>query len=95
MAISNNKKGKQKREEYQKKKVQHKKSMRGQAETEYGETKVPTSFSLTRTGSDLLKQKSKDLGISASAFLEKIARGRIQIDLGSDGEINLDSDLRN
>lgn len=93
MAVSNNKKGKQKREDYQKKKVQRKKSMRGQSETEYGEIKVPTSFSLTRTGSDLLKQKSRDLGISASAFLEKIARGQIQIDLGSHEETNLDSGL--
>lgn len=81
MSISHPKKTKQKREEHQKKKVLKQKSMRGQPETEYGEIKRPTSFSLTRTGANLIRQKSKDLGISASALLEQIARGEIQIDL--------------
>ena len=47
-----NDKGKKQREPYQKKKVQAKKSMRGQAETKYGEVKKPVSFGLTSTGAD-------------------------------------------
>jgi hypothetical protein len=80
MAASNTRKS---RKEYQKKKVHNKKSMRGQAETEYGEIKRIVSFSLTQTGANLLKQKSKELGISASELLERVARGKIQIDLTS------------
>lgn len=71
------------REPYQKKKTQAKKSMRGQAETKYGEIKKPVSFGLTPTGADLLKKRSKRLGISTSEFLERIARGEIQIDINS------------
>ncbi|XGW00858.1 MAG: hypothetical protein ACAF41_33315 (plasmid) [Leptolyngbya sp. BL-A-14] len=80
MAVLSSKKKQKRREEYQKKKVLNKKSMRGQAETEYGEVKKVVSFSLTQTGADLLKQKSKELGISASELLERVARGKIQID---------------
>lgn len=77
MAHSNSKNNKHKRDDYQKKKVQNKKSMRNQAETKYGEIKKPTSYSLTETGANLIKQKAKELDISASALLEKIARGEI------------------
>ena len=84
MAISSNKNNRPKREEHQKKKVKNKKSMRGESET-------PVSFSLTKTGANLIKQKSKELGISASAFLEQIARGEIQVDLAVSGEVKVDS----
>ena len=91
MAISSNKNNRPKREEHQKKKVKNKKSMRGESETIYGEIKTPVSFSLTKTGANLIKQKSKELGISASAFLEQIARGEIQVDLAVSGEAKVDS----
>lgn len=70
---------KPRREEYQKKKVQKRKSLRGQPETEYGELKKPVSFCLTQTGLALLKQKSKELGLSASELIEQVARGKVQI----------------
>lgn len=76
-------KNKKQREPHQKKQVQPRKSMRGQAETKYGEIKKPVSFGLTPTGADLLKKRSKRLGISTSEFLERIARGEIQIDINS------------
>ncbi len=69
------------REDYQKKKILPKKSMRGEPENPYGEIKRPVSFGLTPTGVNLLKQMSKDLGISTSEFLERIARGEIKIDI--------------
>ena len=78
-----NDKGKKQRELHQKKKTQAKKSIRGQAETKYGEVKKPVSFGLTPTGADLIKQISKRLGISASEFLEQIARGEIKVNLNS------------
>ena len=71
------------REPYQKKKTQAKKSMRGQAETKYGEVKKSVSFGLTPTGADLLKKHSKRLEISTSEFLEQIARGEVKVDLNS------------
>ena len=91
MAISSNKNNRPKREEYQKKKVKNKKSLRGEPETTYDEIKTPVSFSLTKTGANLIKQKSKELGISASAFLEQIARGEIQVDLAVSEEVKVDS----
>ena len=57
--------------------------MRGQPETKYGEVKKSVSFGLTSTGADLLKKRSKELGISTSEFLERIARGEIQVNLNS------------
>ena len=80
---NHNDKNKKQREPHQKKQVQPRKSMRGQAETEYGEVKKPVSFGLTPTGSNLLKQTSKRLGISTSEFLERVARGEIKVDLNS------------
>ena len=79
--INRNDKKNKWREQYQKKKVQPKKLMRGQPETKYEEVKKNVSFSLTPTGAALLKKISKQLGISASEFLERIARGEIQIDI--------------
>ena len=64
--------------------------MRGQAETKYGEIKKPVSFGLTPTGADLLKQRSKKLGVSTSELLERIARGEIQIDINSAACAELD-----
>ena len=83
-------KNKKQREPHQKKQVQPRKSMRGQAETKYGEVKKPVSFGLTPTGADLLRQRSKRLGISTSEFLERIARGEIQIDINSSNCPELD-----
>ena len=74
-----NDKGKKQRELHQKKKTQAKTSIRGQAETKYGEVKKPVSFGLTPTGADLINQISKRLGISASEFLEQIARGENEL----------------
>jgi uncharacterized protein YgiM (DUF1202 family) len=92
MANSDSKNSKNKREDYQKKKVNNQKSMRGQAETEYGEIKTPMSFSLTETGGKLIKQKAKELGISASALLEQIARGEIQVTLAVPGKSDVNSE---
>ena len=92
MTISSTKNNRPKREEHQKKKVENKKSLRGVPETTYKEIKTPVSFSLTKTGANLIKQKSKELGISASAFLEQIARGEIQVNLAVSEEVKVDSD---
>ena len=92
MINRNDKKNKQ-REPYQKKKTQAKKSTRGQAETKYGEVKKPVSFGLTPTGADLLKKHSKRLEISTSEFLERIARGEIQIDINSSNYPELDLEI--
>ncbi len=80
---NHNGKNKKQREPHQKKQVQPRKSMRGQPETKYGEVKKPVSFGLTPTGADLLKKHSKQLGISTSEFLERIARGEIEVNLNS------------
>ncbi|PZV12683.1 MAG: hypothetical protein DCF22_12005 [Leptolyngbya sp.] len=79
--INRSDKGKKQRESYQKKKVQPRKSIRGQAETKYGEVKKKSSYSLTPTGAALLKKMSKQLEISTSEFLERIARGEIKFDI--------------
>ena len=85
-------KNKKQRESHQKKQVQPRKSMRGQAETKYGEIKKLVSFGLTPTGANLLKKRSKRLGISTSEFLERIARGEIEVNLNSADcpELNLE-----
>ena len=70
---------KQHREDFQKKKTQPKKSMRGQPETEYGETKTNLSLSITPTGKELLKSISRSLGISTSELIERIARGKYRL----------------
>lgn len=88
--INRNHKKKKKREPYQKKKVQPRKSMHGQPETKYGEVKKNASFSLTPTGADLLKKHSKQLGISTSEFLERVARGEIEVNLNSADSAELD-----
>ena len=67
--------------------------MREQPETKYGEVKKNASFSLTPTGADLLKKHSKGLGISTSEFLERIARGEIQVDLNSTDCAELDLEI--
>lgn len=67
------------REPFQKKQVIKQKSMRGEPETEYGEIKKIASYSLTPTGIELLKSMSRDLGISASEFIERVARKKYQI----------------
>lgn len=86
-------KKKKKREPYQKKKVQPRKSMHGQPETKYGEVKKNASFSLTPTGADLLKKHSKQLGISTSEFLERVARGEIEVNLNSANCSELDLEI--
>jgi len=70
---------KNQREEFQKKQVRKQKSMRGQPETEYGEVKKITSYSLTPTGIELLKSISRDLQVSTSELLERIARGKYRL----------------
>jgi hypothetical protein len=52
----------------------HVRSSRGVPETVYGEIKKIASFSLTPTAIDLLKHLSRDLHLSASESLERIAR---------------------
>jgi hypothetical protein len=49
-------------------------SQRGVPETNYGEIKRTSSFSLTPTALNLLKQLSQDLNISTSELLERFAR---------------------
>lgn len=49
-------------------------SQRGVAETNYGEIKKISSFSLTPTALNLLKNLSQDLNISMSEVLERFAR---------------------
>jgi hypothetical protein len=71
---------------FQKKKVKNQKSMRGQPETEYGEVKKPVSFSLTKTGQERLKEIGKQLNISVSEFLERVARGIYQIDFSDQSQ---------
>ena len=66
----------QHREEFQKKKVKPQKSMRGLPETEYGEIKKISSFSLTPTAVERLKSISRDLQISTSELIERFARGK-------------------
>ncbi|MDX2216860.1 MAG: hypothetical protein SFY66_26575 [Oculatellaceae cyanobacterium bins.114] len=49
-------------------------SMRGVPENNYGEVKKVSSFSLTPTAVNLLKDTSRDLNISTSELLERFAR---------------------
>lgn len=71
---TNSRKNHKARAEYQKKKVQPAKSMRGIPETEYGEIKKIVSFSLTPTAIQKMKELSQELKISVSELLEQIAR---------------------
>ncbi len=50
------------------------KSMRGVPETAYGELKKISSFSLTPTAAQNLRELSCELGLSASELLERLAR---------------------
>lgn len=59
---------------HQKKTAQPRKSMRGQAETIYGECKKTRCFSLTPTAYNSFKDMSKKLQISMSEVLEQVAR---------------------
>ena len=67
------------REDYEKKKAQKKKSIRGQCETNYGECKKIASYSVTPTGQVGLGQLSRVLKISRSEMLEQIGRGQIRL----------------
>ena len=55
------------------------KSMRGVPETVYGELKKITSFSLTPTAYEKLKQLSQELNLSASELLERLARKETEV----------------
>jgi hypothetical protein len=68
------KKTKQPRAPHQRKIVQQEKSLRGKAETSYGECKKICSFSLTPTASNLLKEMSGELQLPMSELLERLAR---------------------
>jgi hypothetical protein len=66
---------------HQKKNVR---SQRGIPETNYGEIKKISSFSLTPTALNLLKNLSQELNISTSELLERFARlgTKLKADLG-------------
>ena len=73
------------REDYEKKKAQKKKSIRGQCETNYGECKKIASYSVTPTGQVGLSQLSRILNISRSEMLDQIGRGQIKLLLSCEG----------
>jgi hypothetical protein len=69
------KKKRRKRQEHEKKPIQKgRKSMRGQPEI-YSECKESTSFCITPTARQGLKQLSSQLNISRSELIERIGRG--------------------
>jgi hypothetical protein len=45
----------------------------------YGENKVNTTYTLTPTAKRKLKELGKSIGLNASAFLEAIARGEVEV----------------
>ena len=74
------KKGKLSRNPNQKKRaIQGHKSKRNCPETEYGELKKNRSFSLTDTATFLLQELSRDLQISSSELLERLARRHTEL----------------
>jgi hypothetical protein len=46
---------------------------------EYGELKVTKAFGLTPTGAKMLSELAKDLGISPSHLIEKVARRELTL----------------
>jgi hypothetical protein len=46
---------------------------------EYGELKKSVGYGLTPTGAKLLNELAKEFGLSASNFIEKIARREITV----------------
>jgi hypothetical protein len=56
------------------------KSLRGQPENRWGETKTAqVKVQLTPTGKRLLLEKVKSIGLSLAEILERIARGKIKL----------------
>ncbi|MGI0500488.1 hypothetical protein [Limnospira platensis] len=53
--------------------------------TLYSETKVKIGVSLTPTGAKLLSTTAKELGLSRSEFVERIARGDFNISMDEEG----------
>ncbi|WP_439516842.1 CopG family transcriptional regulator [Limnospira sp.] len=53
--------------------------------TLYSETKVKIGVSLTPTGAKLLSTTAKELGLSRSEFVERIARGDFKISMDEEG----------
>ena len=66
-------------------------SQRGVPETNYGEIKTIKSFSLTPTALILLKELSRDLGISASELLERFARSGADLKASLKHEVKSDN----
>ena len=79
MTAQSRKEKRRPREDYEKKKVQKKKSLRGQCETGYGECKKMASYSITPTGKAGFAHLSRILNMSRSEMLEQIGRGKIQL----------------
>ena len=46
---------------------------------EYGEVKKTTTYGLTPTAAQMLDELAKEFGLSASNFIEKIARSEITV----------------
>jgi hypothetical protein len=56
------------------------KSLRGQAETRWGETKsAQVKAQVTPTGKRLFLEKIRAFGMSLAEFIERVARGKIKI----------------
>lgn len=56
------------------------KSLRGQAETKWGETKsAQIKAQVTPTGKRLFLEKIRAIGMSLAEFIERVARGKINI----------------
>lgn len=62
------------RQDFEKKKTQKRKSVRGQCETDYGECKQIKTFSLTPTACENLSRISEGLNISRSELIEQLSR---------------------
>jgi ABC-type transporter Mla MlaB component len=56
------------------------KSLRGQAETKWGETKsAQIKAQVTPTGKRLFLEKIRSIGMSLAEFIERVARGKIKL----------------